>query len=122
RCPRPGSSCPRTSDYSQTWTRSGCHTADRAAPAALRICCADSLLASLGCRRTTCRLGPLGTVLGPALPPVVDTRRVQRGADDVIPDDRQVLHPAATDQHDRVLLKVVPFAGNVGRDLEPIGQ
>jgi creatinine amidohydrolase/Fe(II)-dependent formamide hydrolase-like protein len=34
----------------------------------------------------------------------------------VIPDARQVLHPAAPDEHDRVLLEVVTDTGDVGVD------
>src|SRR6266545_3782529 len=64
----------------------------------------------------------LGAVLGPGLAPVADARRVEGGADDLVADAREVLHPAAADQHDRVLLQVVPDAGDVGGDLGPGGQ
>ena len=36
--------------------------------------------------------------------------------------DGQVLDPAAADEHDRVLLQVVPDARDVGRDLHLVGQ
>src|SRR5438270_3276438 len=47
---------------------------------------------------------------------VADALGVQRAADDLVPHTREVLHPAAADQHDRVLLEVVPDTGNVRRD------
>src|SRR5206468_1466650 len=56
-------------------------------------------------------------VFRPAGLPVLDARAVERSADDVIPDAREVAHAAAADEDDRVLLQVVPFAGDVGRGL-----
>jgi hypothetical protein len=35
---------------------------------------------------------------------------------------RQILHAAASNKHNRVLLQVVTDAGNVGRHLDPVGQ
>src|SRR5262245_6828685 len=64
----------------------------------------------------------LGAVLGAALLPPRHPGGVQRAPDDVIPDAGQVLHAAAADQHDRVLLQVVPDPGDVGSHLEPVGQ
>jgi len=40
----------------------------------------------------------------------------------VIPDAGEILHPAAADEHDRVLLKVVADTRNVRADLEPVGE
>src|SRR5690349_1996947 len=57
-------------------------------------------------------LGALGAVLRTALLAVRDARGVERAADDVVTDARQILHAAAADQHDRVLLEVVALAGN----------
>src|SRR5258708_18253410 len=48
--------------------------------------------------------------------------RVERTADDLVPDPGQVAHPAAADEHDRVLLEVVPDTGDVGGDLDLAGQ
>ena len=45
-----------------------------------------------------------------------------RAANDVIAHAGQVLDAAAADQHHRVLLQVVPFARNVARHLEAVGQ
>src|SRR5512142_2012809 len=47
---------------------------------------------------------------------------VQGTADNLVADPGQVPHPAAAHQHDRVLLQVVPDAGNVGGDLDLAGE
>src|SRR3954466_8057056 len=46
---------------------------------------------------------------------------VEGSTDDLVPDAREVLHPAAADQHDRVLLQVVPDTGEVRGDLDLAG-
>src|SRR5487761_1323382 len=53
---------------------------------------------------------------------VADALRDERAADDLVPDPGQVAHPAAADEHDRVLLEVVPDTGDVGGDLDLAGQ
>src|SRR5579872_7204017 len=55
----------------------------------------------------------LGAVFGAPLLPVVHAGRVQCAADDVIFHTRQILDPAAPDQHYRVLLEVVTFSWNI---------
>ena len=40
-------------------------------------------------------------------------RGVERAADDVVANAREVLHAAAADEHDRVLLEVVALARDV---------
>jgi hypothetical protein len=40
----------------------------------------------------------------------------------VIADAGKIFHTAATDEHDRVLLEVVADAGDVGGDLNPVGE
>src|SRR5213596_485548 len=47
---------------------------------------------------------------------------VEGTADDLVADTRQVAHPAAAYQHDRVLLQVVPDARDVGGDLDLTGE
>src|SRR5258708_3164069 len=47
---------------------------------------------------------------------------VEGTADDLVADTRQVPHPAAAHQHDRVLLQVVPDARDVGGDLDLTGE
>src|SRR5947207_7513506 len=47
---------------------------------------------------------------------------VQRATDDLVAYARQVLHPAATHQHDRVLLQVVPDTRDVRGDLDAAGE
>src|SRR6266536_4496567 len=64
----------------------------------------------------------LPAVLGPGLAAVPDPRGVECGTDDLVADAREVLHPAAPHEHDRVLLQVVADPGDVGRDLDARGQ
>src|SRR5881296_762810 len=63
----------------------------------------------------SCLVGPrllraLGAVLRAALPAVVDARGVERAADDVVTNAREVLDAAPGDHHHRELLQVVPLA------------
>ena len=61
----------------------------------------------------TSLLGLLRPVLGTALGAAIDTGGVEGAAEDVITHARQVANTAAANEHDRVLLQVVPFTGNV---------
>src|ERR1700734_2147123 len=65
---------------------------------------------------------PLGAVERTALPAVLDALRVEHAADNVIADARQVLHAAAAEQHDRVLLQIVALTRDVAHHLIAIGQ
>src|SRR5579884_3943199 len=47
---------------------------------------------------------------------------VERAADHLVAEARQVLDPAAAHEHPRVLLQVVALAGDVGADLHAVGQ
>src|SRR5664279_5720013 len=49
----------------------------------------------------------LGAVAATGLIPLTHAGGVERSADHLVTDTRQVLHTAAADQHDRVLLEVV---------------
>src|SRR5262249_2636727 len=53
---------------------------------------------------------------------VAHALRVQRAANDLVPDTGEILHPAATHQDDRVLLQIVPDTGDVRGDLDLAGQ
>ena len=53
---------------------------------------------------------------------VADAGGVERGADDLVADAREVLHTAPTHEHDRVLLEVVADAWDVCGDLDPRGE
>src|SRR4029450_11137211 len=64
----------------------------------------------------------LGAVQAARLLAVLDTLGVERAADDLVADTREVLHPAAANEHDRVLLEVVTNARDVRRDLDAAGQ
>src|SRR6185436_1019323 len=67
-------------------------------------------------------LGFLGAVLGPALVAPIHARSVERAAHNVVSNTREILHTAAADQHDRVLLEVVSLTRNVGRHFDLIRQ
>src|SRR4051812_19465385 len=47
---------------------------------------------------------------------------VERPADHVVANARQILHAASADEHDRVLLKVVTLAGDVARHFHAVGE
>src|ERR671927_145330 len=53
---------------------------------------------------------------------VADALGVQRAADDLVPDAGEVLHPAASHEHHRVLLQVVADARDVGGHLDATGE
>src|SRR3954470_18155415 len=64
----------------------------------------------------------LGSVAAASLLAVLDALGVEGAADDLVADTGEVLHPAAADEHDRVLLEVVAHARDVGRDLDAAAQ
>jgi hypothetical protein len=65
---------------------------------------------------------PLRAVLRARLLAVCDPRSIQSPTNNVVPDARQILHTAATDQDDRVFLQIVADTGDVGCNFNPIGQ
>src|SRR5437588_8751038 len=73
-------------------------------------------------RRGTRRSPGLDAVLGAGLLAVAHAGRVKRAADHLVTKAREVLDPAAADQHHRVLLEVVALAGDVGAHLHAVGQ
>src|SRR5450755_342621 len=64
----------------------------------------------------------LRSVAAASLLAIADALGVQGTADDLVADAGQVAHPAASHQHDRVLLQVVPNPGDVRGDLDLAGQ
>src|SRR4051812_5180413 len=64
----------------------------------------------------------LRAVTAAGLLAVLHALGVERAADDLVADAGQVLHPAAADEHDRVLLEVVTDARDVRRDLDTARQ
>src|SRR5512134_2680038 len=66
--------------------------------------------------------GALRAVLAARLLAARDADGVERPADDVVANAREVLHAAAADEHHRVLLQVVADAGDVARHLEAVGE
>src|SRR5688572_20086395 len=67
-------------------------------------------------------LRPLGAVLGATLAAIADAFGVLGAAQDVVANARQVPDASAAHEHDRVLLEVVTFAGDVRRDLLAVRQ
>src|SRR5687768_9410796 len=64
----------------------------------------------------------LGTVAAASLLAVLDGLGVERTADDLVADTGEVLHPAAADEHDGVLLEVVALTRDVSGDLDAAAQ
>src|SRR6478609_11523941 len=64
----------------------------------------------------------LRAVTAAGLLAVLHALGVERAADDLVADTGKVLHPAAADEHDGVLLEVVAHARDVRRDLDAAGQ
>jgi hypothetical protein len=67
-------------------------------------------------------LGFLGSVFGAALFSVLNAYGIQGATDDVIPNSWEVFHPSSSNEHDRMLLKVVTNSGNIGGHFDSIGQ
>src|SRR5579875_844152 len=70
------------------------------------------------------RAGLLGldAVLRAGLLAVAHAGGVQRAANHLVAEARQILDAAAAHEHDRVLLQVVALAGDVGANLHAVGQ
>ncbi|EDP62462.1 30S ribosomal protein S7 [alpha proteobacterium BAL199] len=82
-----------------------------------------TLLSTMPTRHTGFSLlRPLRAVFRTALTTILDALGVKGAANDVIANARKVLHAAASDHDDRVLLQIVTFAGNVADDLKAVGQ
>src|SRR4051812_19379317 len=64
----------------------------------------------------------LRAVAAASLAAVLHALGVEGAADDLVADTGEVLHPAAADEHDGVLLEVVTHARDVGRDLDTAGE
>src|SRR4051794_26632471 len=67
-------------------------------------------------------LRALRAVLRARLLAVLDTGGVERAADDVVANAREILDAAAADQDDRVLLQVVSLARDVRRHFHAVGE
>src|ERR1044071_232133 len=64
----------------------------------------------------------LGAVAAAGLLATLHALGVEGAADDLVADAGEVLHPAAADEHDGVLLEVVGHTRDVGRDLDAAAQ
>src|SRR5690348_11337810 len=73
-------------------------------------------------RRGIAVLLRLHAVLGPRLLAVADAGGVERSANHLVAEARQVLDASTAHEHDRVLLQVVALTGDVGADLHTVGQ
>jgi hypothetical protein len=71
-------------------------------------------------RRAT--LGALRPILRPSLVPPRHAHTIQRPAHHVIAHARQILHAAPANQHNRVLLQVVPNPRNISSYLNSVRQ
>src|SRR5690606_28813870 len=67
-------------------------------------------------------LRTLGAVLGTTLLGVFHSGGIQRAANRVVAHTPQVLYPAAANQNDAVLLQVVAFTTDIGRNFKAVGQ
>ena len=57
--------------------------------------------------------GPLGAVLGTALPAITYTRRIKASTNSVIANTRQIFYPAAPDQHHAMFLQIMTFSADI---------
>ena len=69
-----------------------------------------------------CSLGSLRAVLGASLHTTGDALGIQRAANDVVTDTRQVLDTTAADHDHRVLLKVMADTGDIRGNFIAVGQ
>src|SRR5204862_6770491 len=65
---------------------------------------------------------PLRSIRRSPLLAIGNPDRVECSANHVITHTRKIFYAATADQHNRVLLQVVPDTGNIGRDFNPVGQ
>jgi hypothetical protein len=66
------------------------------------------------------RLGPLGAVLGTAALAIFHAQGILGAPDNMITDPGEILDPAAADQHHRMFLQIVAYAGNIGGYFGPV--
>src|SRR5262249_45626611 len=67
-------------------------------------------------------LGLLGAVLRTSLAPLGDAGGVEPAADHLVAEAGEVPDTAAADEDDRMLLQVVPLAGDVRADLDAVRE
>src|SRR5919198_5043929 len=82
----------------------------------------STVLAVISARRGMSSAPQLRAVLRARLLAVAHAGGVEGGADHLVADARQGADAATADEHDRVLLQVVPLTGDVGGDLHPVRQ
>src|SRR5882757_5364029 len=77
-------------------------------------------LASGGCFLAGLRT--LRALFRAAAATTVDSEGVKGSANDVISNAGKIFHTTTANEHDRVFLQIVSFAGNVGDDFLAVGQ
>src|SRR5215210_2576036 len=68
------------------------------------------------------RASGLRPILRATLLAVANTTGIERTTDHMVPHAGQILHTAAANQDDRVLLQIVTFARDVRRDFHLVGE
>ena len=86
----------------------------------MESCCAAAASYSLPRILGSPCLLTFSAVFGAALPPILDTNRVQGTADEMVSDAREVLYTPAPYQHYRMLLEVMADARNIRRNLHTV--
>ncbi len=71
------------------------------------------LLTTGSTARVSTAFRSLCSVLGAALFPVIYTGSIKRATYDMVLDAREVLYSSAANQDDRVLLQIMPLAGDI---------
>ncbi len=75
-----------------------------------------------GCLKECLAFGPLGAIFGAGTLAFLDSNGVQSSAHHMVADPREVLDTPTADQNDGVFLQVVSDSGNVGGNLDSVGE
>ena len=67
-------------------------------------------------------LRKFGTIFASLLTASLNPRTIQHSSDNVISNTRQVLYPSSSYHYHRVLLKIMPYSGDICRYLHTISQ
>src|SRR4051794_32648541 len=67
-------------------------------------------------------LRTLDAVLGTTAATFLNAGGVERSANDMVANARKILHATTTNEHDRVLLKIVTFIRNVRNHFVAVGE
>src|SRR5208337_2470172 len=67
-------------------------------------------------------LWPFGTVLGTALLAIGNSQRIESSSNDMVPDTWKVLYTATANEHNGVLLQIVPDPRDIGCNFNTVCQ